>query len=51
MIYIWIPVLFIYKMTVTTDFILVIFFLMKMSFSSIENTPLVPKYAFYNQPL
>ena len=36
---------------VTTDFILVIDFLMKMSFGSIENIPLVPKYAFCNHPL
>ena len=27
------------------------FFLMKMSFGGIENIPLVPKYAVYNQPV
>ena len=35
---------------VTTDFIPVIYiFFMKMSFSGIENIPLVPKYSHYNQ--
>ena len=37
---------------VTTDFILIIdLFFMKMLFNGIENIPLVPKYALYNQPV